>query len=80
LLSSLEPANSSMLNGPVLPLVSRVDTDRHGYGVLDITADRAQMDYYALSDRTDANATSSWLRSYRTRSGTQKVERTYDPV
>lgn len=57
-----------------------VDTDRHGYGVLDITADRAQMDYYVLSDRTSATATSSWSRSYRTRTGTQKVERTYDPV
>ncbi|MEU8690856.1 alkaline phosphatase D family protein [Streptomyces sp. NPDC048665] len=57
-----------------------VDTDRHGYGVLDITADRAQMDYYVLSDRTDPDATSTWERSYRTRSGTQKVERTYDPV
>ncbi|MFJ5777291.1 alkaline phosphatase D family protein [Streptomyces sp. NPDC093094] len=57
-----------------------VDTDRHGYGVLDITADRAQMDYYVLSDRTKADATSAWARSYRTRSGTQKVERTYDPV
>ncbi|MER6956144.1 alkaline phosphatase D family protein [Streptomyces sp. NPDC000618] len=57
-----------------------VDTDRHGYGVLDITAERAQMDYYVLSDRTSATATSSWSRSYRTRSGTQKVERTYDPV
>ncbi|WP_432041278.1 alkaline phosphatase D family protein [Streptomyces cadmiisoli] len=57
-----------------------VDTDRHGYGVLDITTDRAQMDYYVLSDRTRADATSSWSRSYRTRSGTQKVERTYDPV
>ncbi|MET9115080.1 alkaline phosphatase D family protein [Streptomyces longwoodensis] len=57
-----------------------VDTDRHGYGVLDITAARAQMDYYVLSDRTRPDATSSWARSYRTRSGTQKVERTYDPV
>ncbi|MEU0672600.1 alkaline phosphatase D family protein [Streptomyces sp. NPDC006172] len=57
-----------------------VDTDRHGYGVLDITAERAQMDYYVLSDRTRADATSAWSRSYRTRSGTQKVERTYDPV
>ncbi|MFE6486043.1 alkaline phosphatase D family protein [Streptomyces sp. NPDC057757] len=69
---------------PVIRLANRhvhwVDTDRHGYGVLDITADRAQMDYYVLSDRTKANATSSWARSYRTRSGTQKVERTYDPV
>ncbi|GHH94786.1 alkaline phosphatase D family protein [Streptomyces capillispiralis] len=57
-----------------------VDTDRHGYGVLDITAERAQMDYYVLSGRTTADATSAWARSYRTRSGTQKVERTYDPV
>ncbi|GAB7107777.1 alkaline phosphatase D family protein [Streptomyces phaeofaciens JCM 4814] len=57
-----------------------VDTDRHGYGVLDVTAERAQMDYYVVSDRTKATATSSWYRSYRTRSGTQKVERTYDPV
>ncbi|MFI2199489.1 alkaline phosphatase D family protein [Streptomyces sp. NPDC020192] len=57
-----------------------VDTDRHGYGVLDITAGHAQMDYYVLSDRTDPNATARWERSYRTRSGTQKVERTYDPV
>ncbi|MFE9770203.1 alkaline phosphatase D family protein [Streptomyces sp. NPDC005931] len=56
-----------------------VDTDRHGYGVLDISAERAQMDYYVLSGRT-ADATSKWARSYRTRTGTQKVERSYDPV
>ncbi|WP_405947361.1 alkaline phosphatase D family protein [Streptomyces prunicolor] len=74
----------SALAAPVIQLANRhvhwVDTDRHGYGVLDITADRAQMDYYVLSDRTSATATSSWERSYRTRSGTQRVERTYDPV
>ncbi|MET8078388.1 alkaline phosphatase D family protein [Streptomyces sp. NPDC005303] len=72
------------LAAPVIQVANRhvhwVDTDRHGYGVLDITADRAQMDYYVLSDKTKANATSSWARSYRTRSGTQKVERTYTPV
>ncbi|MFJ5917657.1 alkaline phosphatase D family protein [Streptomyces ardesiacus] len=69
---------------PVIRAANRhvhwVDTDRHGYGVLDITADRAQMDYYVVSDRTDANATSAWVRSYRTRSGTQRVERVYAPV
>ncbi|MEV6049677.1 alkaline phosphatase D family protein [Streptomyces sp. NPDC052107] len=74
----------SALAAPLIEAANRhvhwVDTDRHGYGVLDITADRAQMDYYVLSDRTDANATSKWVRSYRTRSGTQKVERTYYPV
>ncbi|SEQ43823.1 alkaline phosphatase D [Streptomyces sp. yr375] len=69
---------------PLIQVANRhvhwVDTDRHGYGVLDITAERAQMDYYVLSDRTKADATSAWERSYRTRTGTQKVERTYDPV
>jgi alkaline phosphatase D len=57
-----------------------VDTDRHGYGVLDLTPERAQMDYYVVSDRRDPAATSSWARSYRTRSGTQRVERAQDPV
>ncbi len=57
-----------------------VDTDRHGYGVLDITAERAQMDYYVLSGRTGRDATASWARSYRTRSGTQKAERVHAPV
>ncbi|MFF4061911.1 alkaline phosphatase D family protein [Streptomyces sp. NPDC001668] len=72
------------LAAPVIQVANRhvhwVDTDRHGYGVLDITAERAQMDYYVLSDKTKADATSSWARSYRTRTGTQKVERTYTPV
>ncbi|MFJ5259141.1 alkaline phosphatase D family protein [Streptomyces sp. NPDC088387] len=74
----------SALASPLIRAANRhvhwVDTDRHGYGVLDITAARAQMDYYTLSDRTKADATASWQRSYRTRTGTQKVERTYDPV
>ncbi|MFH8449929.1 alkaline phosphatase D family protein [Streptomyces fungicidicus] len=74
----------SALASPLIRAANRhvhwVDTDRHGYGVLDITAERAQMDYYVLSARTDANATSAWARSYRTLSGTQKAERTYDPV
>ncbi|WP_432135957.1 MULTISPECIES: alkaline phosphatase D family protein [unclassified Streptomyces] len=74
----------SAVAAPLIKAANRhvhwVDTDRHGYGVLDITAEHAQMDYYVLSDRTKADATSSWARSYRTRSGTQKVERTYRPV
>ncbi|MEH6379270.1 alkaline phosphatase D family protein [Streptomyces sp. KLMMK] len=57
-----------------------VDMDSHGYGVLDITPEQAQMDYYVLSDKTDPKATSEWSRSYRTRSGTQQVERVKTPV
>ncbi|QXE37347.1 alkaline phosphatase D family protein [Streptomyces sp. GMY02] len=60
--------------------VKWVDMDHHGYGVLDVTAERAQMDYYTISDRTDPEATTSWARSYRTLSGSQRVERADQPV
>ncbi|MEU8676671.1 alkaline phosphatase D family protein [Streptomyces sp. NPDC048560] len=60
--------------------VKWVDLDSHGYGVLDVTAERSQMDYYAVSDKRDPAATSSWVRSYRTLSGTQKIERADRPV
>ncbi|MDQ0796877.1 alkaline phosphatase [Streptomyces sp. B1I3] len=60
--------------------VKWVDMDSHGYGVLDVTAERSQMDYYVVSDRTRKDATASWVRSYRTRSGTQKIERAGTPV
>ncbi|AXE77430.1 alkaline phosphatase D family protein [Streptomyces atratus] len=60
--------------------VKWVDLDSHGYGVLDVTAERSQMDYYAVSDKTKRDATSAWTRSYRTLSGTQKVERVDRPV
>ncbi|GAA2551729.1 alkaline phosphatase D family protein [Streptomyces levis] len=74
----------SAVASPVIRAANRhvhwVDTDRHGFGVLDITAERAQMDYYVISDRAKRGATAKWSRSYRTRSGTQKMERVYDPV
>ncbi|WP_411074314.1 alkaline phosphatase D family protein [Streptomyces sp. cmx-4-7] len=60
--------------------VKWVDMDHHGYGVLDVTADRSQMDYYTVSDKADPAATTAWARSYRTASGTQRVERVYQPV
>ncbi|MFG2623649.1 alkaline phosphatase D family protein [Streptomyces sp. NPDC048473] len=60
--------------------VKWVDMDSHGYGVLDVTAERSQMDYYVVSDKTKRDATSAWTRSYRTLSGTQKVERADRPV
>ncbi|MFF5572306.1 alkaline phosphatase D family protein [Streptomyces luteogriseus] len=74
----------SAVASPVIRAANRhvhwVDTDRHGFGVLDITAERAQMDFYVISDRAKRDATAKWSRSYRTRSGTQKVERVHDPV
>ncbi|MER6147028.1 alkaline phosphatase D family protein [Streptomyces hirsutus] len=74
----------SAVASPLIKATNRhvhwVDTDRHGYGVLDITSERAQMDYYVVSSRTDQGATSTWARSYRTLSGTQRVERADRPV
>ncbi|MEU3468082.1 alkaline phosphatase D family protein [Streptomyces sp. NPDC006687] len=60
--------------------VKWLDMDSHGYGVLDVTAERSQMDYYVVSDKRRQDATSSWARSYRTLNGTQKVERVDQPV
>lgn len=57
-----------------------VDMDSHGYGVLELTQEQAQMDFYVLSDRKDRNATATVARSYRTRSGSQRVERAEQPV
>ncbi|MBZ9595394.1 alkaline phosphatase D family protein [Streptomyces erythrochromogenes] len=60
--------------------VKWLDMDAHGYGVLDVTTERSQMDYYVISDKRRPGATSEWSRSYRTLNGTQKVERSYQPV
>ncbi|GAA2961353.1 alkaline phosphatase D family protein [Streptomyces enissocaesilis] len=60
--------------------VKWLDMDSHGYGVLDVTDERSQMDYYVVSDKTRQDATARWTRSYRTLSGTQKVERVNQPV
>ncbi|NXY98321.1 alkaline phosphatase D family protein [Streptomyces sp. BR123] len=60
--------------------VKWLDMDAHGYGVLDVTSERSQMDYYVVSDKRRQDATSAWSRSYRTLNGTQKVERVWSPV
>ncbi|MGP3975233.1 alkaline phosphatase D family protein [Streptomyces sp. 8N114] len=57
-----------------------VDMDSHGFGVLDVDAARAQLDYFVLSDKADKHATATLRRSYRTASGSQRVERTYQPI
>jgi alkaline phosphatase D len=78
------PQTVSLVAAGLLQAANRhvkwVDLDSHGYGVLDVTAERTQMDYYILSDKKDRGASATWARSYRTRAGTQKVERADAPV
>ncbi|MFE5947950.1 alkaline phosphatase D family protein [Streptomyces sp. NPDC056480] len=77
------PHTVSLVGAAALRAANRhlkwIDLDSHGFGVLDVTAERAQMDYYAVSDRTDPDATAAWVRSYRTLYGTQKLERVKTP-
>ncbi|OEU92012.1 alkaline phosphatase [Streptomyces abyssalis] len=62
------------------PHVRWLDTDSHGFGVLDVDTERVQMDYFVLSDKTDRHATAEVRSSYRTRSGTQRLEKADAPV
>ncbi|MGV9310898.1 alkaline phosphatase D family protein [Streptomyces sp. NPDC003691] len=83
-LLNVPPRTASVVAGTAIKAANRhvkwVDMDGHGYGVLDVTAERSQMDYYVLSDRADRNATAAWARSYRTTAGSRKVERADAPV
>ncbi|WP_059012109.1 alkaline phosphatase D family protein [Streptomyces specialis] len=78
------PNTLSPLAGTAIRAANRhvhwVDMDAHGYAVLDVTEERAQMDYFTLSDRADPAATSSLTRSYATRTGTQHATRTTTPI
>lgn len=60
--------------------IKYLNFDDHGYSVLDVTADRVQMDWYVIGDRADRRAVSSWTASWATRSGTNKVEAVSQPV
>jgi alkaline phosphatase D len=60
--------------------VKYLNFDDHGYSVLDVTAERVQMDWYVVGDRADRGAGTSWTASWATRSGTNKVQAVSQPV
>lgn len=60
--------------------VKYLDFDSHGFSVLDVTATRAQMDWYVLGDRADRDTPITWSVSYATRTGTARVEQVGEPV
>ncbi|HEY1118626.1 MAG TPA: alkaline phosphatase D family protein [Acidimicrobiales bacterium] len=60
--------------------VKYLDFDSHGFSVLDITAARAQMDWYVLGDRADRDTPITWSVSYATKTGTGRVEQVGEPV
>ncbi|HEU5035522.1 MAG TPA: alkaline phosphatase D family protein [Nocardioides sp.] len=60
--------------------IKYLDFDSHGFSVLDVTAERAQMDWYVIGDRADRDTPVSWSVSYLTRTGTGRVEQATEPV
>ncbi|MBJ7355955.1 MAG: alkaline phosphatase D family protein [Nocardioides sp.] len=60
--------------------VKHLNFDDHGYSVLDVTPDRAQMDYYVLADKRRADSAAHCSASWLTRSGSQRVEPAEAPV
>ncbi len=60
--------------------IKYLDFDNHGFSVLDLTAKRAQMDWFIIGDRTDKDATIEHSTSWATASGTGKIYHVEKPV
>ncbi|GAA2657693.1 phosphodiesterase/alkaline phosphatase D [Paractinoplanes durhamensis] len=62
------------------PHVKWVETDGHGYGVLDITSSRCRMDWYHLADRTSKTSSVTWVQGYSVGRGSSKIRRESAPT
>jgi alkaline phosphatase D len=60
--------------------IKYLDFDSHGFCVLDLTSQRAQMDWFVIGDRKDKNTPITWSRSFMTKSGTARVTEVGKPV
>lgn len=60
--------------------VKYVELDSHGASVLEVTPAGAQMDWYYLANKADPASAATWGRSFRTRSGTQRVQSIGIPI
>ena len=60
--------------------IKYVNFDDHGFSVLDVTPERAQMDWYVLEDRTQRETAARWDASWVTESGSGTVAPAESPV
>ena len=60
--------------------IKYLDFDEHGFSVLDLTPERAQMDWFIISDRADRDATITWTTSYAAPAGSGRVVSVDHPV
>ncbi|MFC6288242.1 alkaline phosphatase D family protein [Nocardioides sp. GCM10027113] len=60
--------------------IKHINFDDHGYSVLDVTPERAQMDWFVLADKTDPDSAAAWETSWATATGSGSVARADGPV
>jgi alkaline phosphatase D len=60
--------------------IKYLNFDDHGFSVLDLTAKRAQMDWFIISDRAEKDAEITHEISWATDSGTGKIRQVEKPV
>ena len=60
--------------------IKHLNFDDHGFSVLDLTAKRAQMDWYVIGDRADKKTAITYETSFHTLSGTNSAVRVSKPV
>ncbi|WP_370248032.1 alkaline phosphatase [Nocardioides sp.] len=60
--------------------IKYLNFDDHGFSVLDLTAERAQMDWFVIGDRARRDTPITWTTSYATRTGTQRLVQVDAPV
>jgi alkaline phosphatase D len=62
------------------PHIKYLNFDDHGFSVLDITAKRAQMDWYVIGDRATRTTGATWTTSWATTAGSQTIRQVNGPV
>jgi alkaline phosphatase D len=60
--------------------VRYLNFDDHGFSVLDVTPERAQMDWWVVADKTRRDTPAHWSSSWATDAGTQRVRPAEAPV
>ncbi len=62
------------------PHIKYLNFDDHGFSILDLTAKRAQMDWFIIGDRADKRTGLTWSTSWATTAGSQTVRQVDAPV
>lgn len=57
-----------------------VDTDSHGYGILTVTRQAAQMDWHFLMDKAVRSTAQFHAQSWRVRSGARTLAKVAHPI